>query len=1119
VSAILLALLAQADTVAGQPYVKLETREATRQHMIARLDPGQGEWGSWWLCSCFPYAGHGRGDLATPFAPELELARLAAGGAGPDLTLVHRGKKGSEARWRELGRIYGERIDLHGHGDEELDDLAQCYLWTTVTMPRAGRVEVDCGSDDGMRFWLNGRLIVDRDVPRGLNPLDEHLALDLEAGTNHVLVKVCEGFGSWDFQINSKKELEPAADSQLQFLLDRDFPPSEERRHYQVVTVPVPKSLVLEVGGLDFFPDRTPVVTTRRGDVLRVLDAQGLPPVEARFELFASGLHEPLGASVRIEAAGTPAVYTVQRGELTRLVDEDGDARADLYEAVSAGWGLSGNYHEFAFGPKFDHEGNAWLTLNVGFCGGLGKSIVPYRGWAVKITPAGELVPVCDGMRSPNGMGGLPGGPMFYVDNQGDYVCTNRLSELRRGSWHGHPASLRWRKDLQGPDQRPPRMPPTVWFPYDKMGRSAADIEPDETGGRFGPFGGQLFVGDQFAASVMRVSLERVRGHWQGACHPFLEDLDCGVNRLAFAPDGSLWVGETDRGWTAVGRKSYGLQRIVYTGVEPFEILRMRSRPDGFALDFTQPVDPTSAQDPRSYRMSSYTYEYHSDYGAPEIETQPLTIREARLVDSRTVELVVDPLRTPFVHELHAPGLRSQAGAPLLHEEAYYTLVNVQSDARNVVAHRLDLPRALFLTASQAYEHDVVKRPDEFVLSPADERLTEATSGIYDLTCTKDCSLVDAAYLADFDLVVFQTQGDIPIRAQGKADLLEWIRAGGAFVAIHCGSDTLYDFPPYQEMVGGVFDGHPWHQEIGVRVEDARFPATAFLAPSFRIADEIYQFKQFRRHPVRVLLSLDPASVDVSLGKREDGDYALAWLRDWGQGRVFFTALGHRESVWRDARFVRHLLEGMKWALAGPDYGAPVPKGAVSLFDGSSLEAWRHVDGRAAGWKLVDGAAEVAAGTGDIASRAQFGDALVHVEFQVPDMPDASGQGKGNSGVYVQGRYEVQVLDSFGLEPGEGDCGAIYGQRVPDVNACRPPGRWQAYDIEFSAPRFDPAGRKTASARMSVWHNGIPIHRDVEVAGPTRASLGDDESPTGPLLLQDHGNAVRYRNVWVLPRR
>lgn len=427
-------------------------------------------------------------------------------------------------------------------------------------------------------------------------------------------------------------------------------------------------------------------------------------------------------------------------------------------------------------------------------------------------------------------------------------------------------------------------------------------------------------------------------------------------------------------------------------------------------------------------------------------------------------------------------------------------------------------PKVLFLTHSAGFVHDVVKRPAPGELAPAEKELFDMAKGRFDVQCTQDCADIDAAHLAGVQCVIFYTTGELPISDAGKQALMDWVRGGGGFVGIHCATDTLYQYEPYVQMIGGTFDGHPWHQEVRARVEDRTFPATKELGESFAITDEIYQFKNFQRFPLHVLLTLDPASVDAGLGKRADGDYALAWCGDWGRGRVFYSALGHRLEVWQDPRFRKFLLAGIDWAIRGPSLSAPAPKGATVLFDGKDPAAFAHAKGEAPKWKIVDGALEVAPGAGDLVSRQRFGDALVHVEFRVPaSASDKSGQERGNNGVYLQGRYEVQVLDSFGLEAKPDDCGAIYNKRAPNVNACKPAEEWQSYDIRFSAPKFDAAGKKTANARMSVWQNGIPIHLDVEVDAPTRSALGEAEGPTGPLLLQDHGNLVRYRNVWVLP--
>jgi hypothetical protein len=313
-------------------------------------------------------------------------------------------------------------------------------------------------------------------------------------------------------------------------------------------------------------------------------------------------------------------------------------------------------------------------------------------------------------------------------------------------------------------------------------------------------------------------------------------------------------------------------------------------------------------------------------------------------------------------------------------------------------------------------------------------------------------------------------------------------------------------------MIGGGFDGHPWHMEVGVLVEDGTHPATAALGERFVIADEIYQYKNWRRWPPQVLLSLDPASVETSKGKRDDGDYALAWCRGFGEGRVFYTALGHRPEVWADSRFRNHLLGALRWVSA-PRVGARRPPTARVLFDGSDTSAWTALDGGALPWKVSDGAMVCVPGSGSIVTREALGSCRLHVEFKIP-ASDGKGQDRGNSGVYVQQRYEVQILDSSGRPPENSGCAALYRQRAPDANVCAAPDEWQTYDIWFTAPTFDADGHKQHSARFTVIHNGVTVHDDVELASKTGAGQPEGPQP-GRLLLQDHGHAVAFRNLWV----
>ena len=201
---------------------------------------------------------------------------------------------------------------------------------------------------------------------------------------------------------------------------------------------------------------------------------------------------------------------------------------------------------------------------------------------------------------------------------------------------------------------------------------------------------------------------------------------------------------------------------------------------------------------------------------------------------------------------------------------------------------------------------------------------------------------------------------------------------------------------------------------------------------------------------------------------------------------------------------------------ASPTLGAKPVSQAEILFDGSDLRQWTHKKVKKARWKILgNGAMEVAPKTGSIITKKSFGDHRLHLEFRTPFMPDHFGQKRGNSGVYLQGRYEVQVLDSYGLEGRDNECGGIYKISQPRVNACAPPAHWQTYDIDFRAPRFDGKGKKTENARITVHHNGILIHEDVELPTFTGGPVAENETPAGPLMLQDHGDLVQFRNIWV----
>jgi len=451
-------------------------------------------------------------------------------------------------------------------------------------------------------------------------------------------------------------------------------------------SLPLPAGVKVEGSGLAVLPDDRLAVATRNGDVW-LFKIDGSPA-----KRFASGLHEPLGLTFH-----DGALYATQRTEVTCLRDTDGDDVADEYSTFATGWGVSGNYHEYAYGPVFDHKGNAWITLNVGM-GNHWEAAMPksehalWRGWCLMVPPGGKLTPMACGLRSPCGIGPNMEGDIFATDQQGNWWPAGPLIHLRKGAFFGNAESL---VDATRPDspvkpidkvpeeitiaqaihQVPGYQPPAVWFPYVKMGQSCTGVVCDTSGGKFGPFNGQMLVGEFVIAGINRVFLEKVGGEYQGATFPFLTGFDCAVLQMAFLPDGSLGVGETNRGWNSLGTRSFGVQRVKWTGETPFEILKMEAVHEGFRFTFTQPVQAESAQAAGSFAASSYTFLYHSKYGSPEVETQPVGVRSTKLAaDGLSVTVECDGLREGYVHEFHLAGIRSKTGQPLLHKEACYTL-------------------------------------------------------------------------------------------------------------------------------------------------------------------------------------------------------------------------------------------------------------------------------------------------------------------------------------------------------------------------------------------------------------------------------------------------------------
>jgi len=458
-----------------------------------------------------------------------------------------------------------------------------------------------------------------------------------------------------------------------------------ESDYYSIEKIPLPEGEVVEVGSIALMPDQNIAIASRRGDIFMAQGAFG-DLEKVKWSNYASGLHEPFGMFYK-----DGSLFLTQRPEFSKLTDKDGDGKADRFETINDQWGINGDYHEYAFGTSPDKNGDVWVVLCL--TGSAGASS-EFRGWCVRITPEGEMIPTASGIRSPGGIGFNFEGEVFYTDNQGLWNGTSHLKHLRQGHFVGNPTgnkfyALAKNMGAQPVDPLPEDttmqnerarikelVPPTIMFPHAKLANSPTAVVTDDSQGKFGPYSNQLFVSDQTTSKVMRVDLEEVNGVYQGAVFLFREGFSSGIVPMKLAADGTMFVGGTNRGWGSTGKDPFALERMRWTGKIPFEVHSMKVTKAGFRLNFTMPVDKAIAQDKQNYSMKSWTYKYQKGYGSPEIDQQDQFIKGVMVSqDGMSVDLEVENRQKGHVHELSLKSLISSNGnKPLLHSIAYYTL-------------------------------------------------------------------------------------------------------------------------------------------------------------------------------------------------------------------------------------------------------------------------------------------------------------------------------------------------------------------------------------------------------------------------------------------------------------
>jgi mono/diheme cytochrome c family protein len=449
------------------------------------------------------------------------------------------------------------------------------------------------------------------------------------------------------------------------------------------------RAQLFEALGIVVAEDDTLVVATRTAGIWRLVNGE--------WRLFAEGIFDSLGVVAEDKKGLTLVVG--QKAELTRISDTNGDGLADLFETLYDAHSYHGNYHTYLHGPTRGKDGAFYFGLNLAhadtaiykaggtYMGATGG----FSGWAIRVTPSGDSELWANGLRSPAGIATGPDGRIWYADNQGEFVSTSKMFVLRKNGFYGHPAGL---VDLPGmvPDSpeiawsavSDKREKPVILFPHNLVANSPGNPAWDNTNGRFGLFGSQIFIGDQTQSNLLRVVTEFVNGIEQGVVIPFADGLESGVMRPIFLPDGSLLLGQTGRGWQAKGGHVASLQRIIWDGkTRSQDIYKVSAIPDGFSIELSEPLagawDETKWQDTVAVR--SWVYRDAPDYGSEMLDEKDEPLTKAALSEDRktltlklasTDQAQVHPQQTARVYHLQLRNLHKTNNARVLN--AFYTL-------------------------------------------------------------------------------------------------------------------------------------------------------------------------------------------------------------------------------------------------------------------------------------------------------------------------------------------------------------------------------------------------------------------------------------------------------------
>jgi type 1 glutamine amidotransferase/glucose/arabinose dehydrogenase len=634
-------------------------------------------------------------------------------------------------------------------------------------------------------------------------------------------------------------------------------------------------------------------------------------PSEVVVSELASGFFEPAGLLLH-----DGALYVAQRNEITRLTDPAGDGSFSERATFASGW-TSDNYHHFTFGLAVAN-GNLYAALStsiyiddpdgVGYRGLNGPGPVN-RGTLLEIPLAtGEVRYVAGGFRTPDGVGVGVDGQVYVDDNQGAWKPANLLYAVEPGRFYGHYNSTQKGRlypdgGFAGPFDTEPVSPAAVVMPQNECANSPSQILAIDRGPLMRDFAGQLLVGDVKQGGLHRVFVEEVGGEKQGCVFRFSQGFECGVHRLAWGPDGTLFVGGTGASdsWSWNDTR-FGLERLDPTGASAFEMRAVRATPDGFVIEYTREVAREALADVGRYVVHQWRYEPTPDYGGDKLDLERLEVALALpSSDGRSVRLVVPGLAEGRVVHLYADHVDT-SGEQIWSPETWYTLNQRPHDAAASEGERTR--RVLVFSRTEGFRHGSIGTGRRCF----DELARElgATARF-----TEDPSWFTPEVLAGFDAVVFlNTTGDVLDEPQ-QAALEAFVTRGGGFLGVHSAADTEYDWPWYGRLVGAWFQSHPHIQRALLRVRDAAHPATADLPAEWRRVDEWYDYRAPVDPDVRVLLELDQSSYEGS--SMPAGQHAIAWCHERFGGRALYTGGGHTDEAYAEPLFRAHLAGALRW--------------------------------------------------------------------------------------------------------------------------------------------------------------------------------------------------------------